>query len=56
MRHGMRGTEYRVTSVLTLLSLLVAKKSRAMVDRDPVVAAVALTFRYGTEVDDMNQI
>ncbi len=49
----MRETEHRVTSVLTFLSLLVAKKSRAMVDRDP---AVALAFRYGTEVDDINQI
>lgn len=27
-----------------------------MVDKDPVMAAVALAFRYGTEVDDINQI
>lgn len=52
----MRETEHRVTSVLTFLSLLVAKKSRAMGVRDPVMAAVALAFRYGTEVDDINQI
>ncbi len=52
----MRETEHLVTSVLTFLSLLVAKKSRAMGVRDPVMAAVALAFRYGTEVDDINQI
>jgi hypothetical protein len=52
----MRETEHRVTSVLTFLSLLVAKKSRAMGVRDPVMAAVALAFRYGTEVDDINWI